>query len=198
MRSKGFTLIELMVVVVIIGILAAIAIPNFMSMRQRAQEASVKSNAHTCQVSVENYSTMCMGVYPISIVTQVQVILGQMGLPSTDDHAVSDAVPGSGVTVNDGNPNPTALLPGNNTYRNPFYPASTSIFEENQTGTAPQAVVPVNYAQGDPGAGAAAHTGIVDYIACGTATANNTACNAYVIYAGGADNWLTEVYTSGQ
>lgn len=199
MKTKGFTLIELMVVVVIIGILAAIAIPNFMSMRQRAQEASVKSNAHTCQVSVENYSTMSMGVYPIDLTTQVLTILNNMGvLGSTDDHAVSDAVPGTGVTVNDGVANPTALLPGNNTYRNPFYPASASIMQEDQTGTPPQNVPQPGYTQGDPGAGAAANTGIVDYIACGDATAGAAACNAYVIFAGGASNWLTERYTSGQ
>lgn len=64
MKKKGFTLIELMVVVVIIGILAAIAIPNFVKVIDRAKVASVKANMHTMQTTVEAISIDHMGRYP--------------------------------------------------------------------------------------------------------------------------------------
>ncbi len=55
-NKKGFTLIELMIVVAIIGILAAIAIPNFLRYQLKAKTAEAKTNIGAIRVSEESYA----------------------------------------------------------------------------------------------------------------------------------------------
>ncbi len=54
-NKKGFTLIELMIVVAIIGILAAIAIPNFMNYQCKAKQSEAKANLGNMRVMQEAY-----------------------------------------------------------------------------------------------------------------------------------------------
>jgi prepilin-type N-terminal cleavage/methylation domain-containing protein len=65
--DKGFTLIELLVVITIIGILAAIALPNYIKAKDKAREAEVKANLHTIQIALERYATDHSGQYPKQI-----------------------------------------------------------------------------------------------------------------------------------
>jgi prepilin-type N-terminal cleavage/methylation domain-containing protein len=63
-RKKGFTLIELMIVIAIIAILAAVLVPNFMRAREASRLTACKSNLKNISTSVETYSNDYDGLYP--------------------------------------------------------------------------------------------------------------------------------------
>ena len=66
-EQHGFTLIELLIVIVVIAILCAIAIPSFLSQRNKAKDAAVKEGVHSLQVGVQSYALDHSDTYPGSI-----------------------------------------------------------------------------------------------------------------------------------
>jgi len=104
-KKGGFTLVEIMIVVAIIGLLAAIAIPNFVKARQTAQKQACIANLK----QIEGAKTLWG-------------LDGGTGTPSftgTDDGLVSDYLkkepvcPGGGTyTIGDLDTDPTCSVPG--------------------------------------------------------------------------------------
>lgn len=66
-KAKGFTLIELMIVIAIIAILAAILVPNFIRARAQGQATACKSNLKNIGTALEMYSTDSSGRFPTSL-----------------------------------------------------------------------------------------------------------------------------------
>ncbi len=81
-RMPGFTLIELLIVVAIIGILAAIAVPNFLNAQTRARIARVEADVRTVALAMETYRLdhnnippdMNTGKYPSFMISHIPVL----------------------------------------------------------------------------------------------------------------------------
>lgn len=94
-KKAGFTLIELMIVIAIIAILAAILVPNFIRARAQGQLTACKSNLKNIGTALEMYSTDNSGRYPTATLFT-----------------------GSGITPNYLKTVPTCPSAGQNTYNN--------------------------------------------------------------------------------
>ncbi len=102
-NKKGFTLIELMIVVAIIGILAAIAIPNFMRFQAKSKQAEAKTNLGAIGTTAESWRTE-KDTYVVAFITELG--WGPQGTPRYsywyDVAGTAVVFPGSTTTTVDG------------------------------------------------------------------------------------------------
>ncbi len=86
-EERGFTFIELLVAILIIGILAAVAIPAFLNQTAKATDASAKELAHTAQVAAESYSTDHDGSYASLSAAALQQVEGSIHIAADGSDA---------------------------------------------------------------------------------------------------------------
>lgn len=83
--EAGFTLVELLVVMLILGILAAIAIPAFFSQRDKGYDADAKADARSVQTALETYAIDNDGAYTGADQSALSAIEGTINsIPAAD------------------------------------------------------------------------------------------------------------------
>jgi len=104
-NAKGFTLVEILIVVIILGILAAIVIPQFTNASQNARQSSLASTLQTLRSQIQLYKMQHGDVLPNIVATWTPMTgITAYGVPSQNFGPYMQAAPinpmnGSGVVL---------------------------------------------------------------------------------------------------
>ncbi|MHC5116328.1 MAG: type IV pilin protein [Planctomycetota bacterium] len=165
MKKNGFTLVELMIVVTILGILAAIVIPEFQGHASESRESAVKSSLHTVRSQIELYNmqhesdlgyigTMpATGTYVGTQLTGTSAANGSAQASKTPNGTYPHGPYLMGMPKNPyNNLSDIKIVPAGNTFSDAadgstgwLYQAETATFKINYSGTDSDSVAYVDY-----------------------------------------------------